>query len=54
VRDGTIDPTSDTRRFSIWLTDDADRVPVKLLAKTDYGDIVMELLAYRPGEATGR
>lgn len=54
VRDGTIDPASDTRRFSIWLTDDADRVPVKLLAKTDYGDVVMELLTYRPGEATGR
>jgi len=54
VRDGTIDPTSDIRRFSIWLTDDADRVPVKLVAKTDYGDVKMELLSYRPGEATGR
>jgi hypothetical protein len=54
ARDGTLDPTSDTRRFSIWLTDDADRVPVKLLAKTDYGDIVMELLSYSAGTATGR
>lgn len=54
LRDGTLDPTSDTRRFSIWLTDDADRVPVKLVAKTDYGDIVMELLSYSPGTATGR
>lgn len=54
VRDGTIDPASDIRRFSIWLTDDADRVPVKLVAKTDYGDVKMELLSYRPGEATGR
>jgi hypothetical protein len=54
LRDGTIDPKSDTRRFSIWMTDDADRVPVKLVAKTDYGDIVMELLSYSPGTATGR
>jgi hypothetical protein len=54
ARDGTLDPTSDTRRFSIWLTDDADRVPVKLIAKTDYGDIVMELLSYRAGTDTGR
>lgn len=54
VRDGTIDPASDVRRFSIWLTDDADRVPVKLVANTDYGDVKMELLSYRPGEATGR
>ncbi|KAB2882229.1 MAG: DUF3108 domain-containing protein [Kofleriaceae bacterium] len=54
VRDGTIDPASDVRRFSIWLTDDADRVPVKLLAKTDYGDVTMELLSYRPGEATAQ
>ena len=54
VRDGTIDPASDVRRFSIWLTDDADRVPVKLVAKTDYGDIKMELLAYSAGTATGR
>ncbi len=54
ARDGTIDPTSDRRRFSIWLTDDADRVPVRLIARTDYGDVVMELLAYSPGAATGR
>lgn len=54
VRDGTLDPTSDTRRFSIWLTDDADRVPVKLVARTDYGDVKMELLSYMPGDATGR
>lgn len=54
MRDGTLDPQSDTRRFSIWLTDDADRVPVKLVAKTDYGDVKMELLSYSPGTATGR
>jgi hypothetical protein len=54
MRDGTLDPSSDTRRFSIWLTDDADRVPVKLVAKTDYGDVVMALQAYSPGDATGQ
>ncbi len=54
ARDGNVDPTSDTRRFSIWLTDDADRVPVKLVAKTDYGDILMELMSYSPGSASRR
>jgi hypothetical protein len=54
LRDGTVDTDSDRRSFSIWLTDDADRVPVKLVARTDYGDMLMELQAYRPGESTGR
>lgn len=46
LRDGTVDPTSDRRRFSIWISDDADRVPVKLAAHTDYGDVLLELATY--------
>ena len=46
-RDGTIDPRSKHRAFSIWITDDADRVPAKMVAHTDYGDIEVELLGYR-------
>lgn len=48
-RDGSVDATSDRRRLSIWISDDADRVPVRLTARTDYGDIVMDLVAYAPG-----
>lgn len=54
ARDGTTDTASDRRRFSIWLSDDADRVPVRLVARTDYGDIEMALVAYEPGDTTGR
>jgi hypothetical protein len=49
LRDGTVDPTSDRRRFTIWISDDADRVPVKLAAHTDYGDVLLELARYTPG-----
>jgi hypothetical protein len=49
LRDGTVDPTSDRRRFTIWISDDADRVPVKLAAHTDYGDVLLELAAYQAG-----
>lgn len=46
-RDGTPDPRSSTRRFSIWVTDDADRVPARMTAATDYGDVEVDLIAYR-------
>lgn len=49
LRDGTVDPKSDRRRFTIWVSDDADRVPVKLAAHTDYGDVKLELSAYTAG-----
>ncbi len=47
LRSGEIDPASDRRRFSMWISDDADRVPVRLVAHTDYGDIRMDLVDYR-------
>jgi hypothetical protein len=47
LRDGTEDPESDRRKFSLWVSDDADRVPVRLVAHTDYGDIRMDLVDYR-------
>lgn len=46
-RDGSEDPESRRRRFSIWITDDADRVPARMVADTDYGDIEVALAAYR-------
>ncbi|HVV84999.1 MAG TPA: DUF3108 domain-containing protein [Kofleriaceae bacterium] len=50
LRDGTVNPQSDRRRFTIWISDDADRVPVKLSAHTDYGDVLLELAAYTAGD----
>jgi hypothetical protein len=34
------------RTFSVWLSDDADRVPLKLTATTELGDIAMDLTEY--------
>jgi hypothetical protein len=35
------------RTFSVWLSDDADRVPLRVTAGTELGDIVFELTEYR-------
>jgi hypothetical protein len=40
---------SDERDFSIWISDDDGRVPLQTVAKTDYGDIKMEITEYSPG-----
>ena len=34
------------RTFDVWLSDDADRVPLKMTAKTELGDITMDLTEY--------
>ncbi len=49
TRAGVKDTTSDERDLSIWISDDNDRVPLKLTARTDYGDIKMEIVDYQPG-----
>lgn len=38
-----------TRTFTVWLSDDADRVPLKVMAKTELGDVVMDLTEYSRG-----
>lgn len=48
-RKGAKFPNSDERDFSIWISDDDGRVPLKLAAKTDYGDVKMEIVGYEPG-----
>jgi hypothetical protein len=48
-RDGQIDPKSDTRHYQLWVSDDADRVPLQLVARTDYGDLRMDIVEYLPG-----
>jgi hypothetical protein len=35
-----------TRTFSVWLSDDADRVPLKMVAHTELGDVTMNLTEY--------
>jgi hypothetical protein len=45
-------PNTDERDFSVWISNDDGRVPLKLAAKTDYGDIKMEIVDYQPGSGT--
>ncbi|HEY1549074.1 MAG TPA: DUF3108 domain-containing protein [Kofleriaceae bacterium] len=42
----TLESNTASRTFSLWLTDDADRVPLKLVAKTELGDVAMDLTEY--------
>ncbi len=41
-----LETTKAARTFTVWLSDDADRVPLKVVAATELGDIVMELTDY--------
>jgi hypothetical protein len=34
------------RTFSVWMSDDADRVPLRVVAHTELGDVVIELTSY--------
>lgn len=49
TRDGAKDTRSDERDFSVWISDDDGRVPLQLVARTDYGDVKMEIVDYQPG-----
>lgn len=40
-----------TRTFTVWLSDDADRVPLKVTAKTELGEVEMNLTEYNRGGA---
>jgi len=35
------------RTFSVWMSDDADRVPLRVVAHTELGDVVIELTSYQ-------
>jgi hypothetical protein len=48
-RDGSFDRNTEPRHLVIWISDDADRVPLKLVAPTDYGMIEMAIAEYVPG-----
>jgi hypothetical protein len=49
MRDGTIDTGTEPRHFTMWISDDADRVPLLLVAESDYGDIKLEIVDYAAG-----
>jgi hypothetical protein len=45
-RDLTLESNKPSRSFKVWLSNDADRVPLRVSAKTELGDIVMSLTDY--------
>ncbi|MCX5745135.1 MAG: DUF3108 domain-containing protein [Proteobacteria bacterium] len=49
TRDGLRDPDSDERRFTIWISDDDGRVPLQIVARTDWGDMEMKIVDYQAG-----
>jgi hypothetical protein len=52
TKSGAKDPSSDERDFSIWISDDDGRVPLQIVARTDYGDMKMQITDYQPGTGT--
>jgi hypothetical protein len=48
-RDGTRSKDSDARDFALWISDDDGRVPLRVTARTDYGDVEMQIVDYNPG-----
>jgi hypothetical protein len=34
------------RTFAVWLSDDADRVPLRMSAQTELGEVTMDLTEY--------
>lgn len=51
-RNGQASTGNDERDFSIWISDDDGRVPLRVVAKTDYGDVEMEIVDYQGGTGT--
>jgi hypothetical protein len=45
-----IDSSKKPRKFTVWVSDDADRVPLKVTAGTELGDVVIELVDYQRPE----
>ncbi len=45
--DLSLDNTRPPRTFSVWVSDDADRVPLKIVAHTELGDVEITLVDYQ-------
>jgi len=41
-----VETNKPARTFTVWLSDDADRVPLKVLAHTELGDVTVDLTDY--------
>ncbi len=48
-RDGQRTPNNADRDFTIYISDDADRVPLLVTAASDYGDVKLEIVDYQAG-----
>jgi Protein of unknown function (DUF3108) len=42
----TLEGQKPSRTFEVWLSDDGDRVPLKMVAQTELGQVAMELTEY--------
>ena len=51
-RNGQRWPGQADRKFTLWISDDDGRVPLKLDATSDFGSISMQIVAYEPGTGT--
>lgn len=49
TRQGQRASTSEERQFTMWISDDDGRVPLKISATTDYGALDMAITDYQPG-----
>ena len=41
------DKTKSPREYTAWISDDARRLPLRVIAKTEYGDVRVELIDYQ-------
>jgi Protein of unknown function (DUF3108) len=48
-RSGAKAAGDDERDFTLWISDDDGRVPLRMTARTAYGDITMAITDYSPG-----
>lgn len=45
--DMTIDQRRPPRSFTVWVSDDADRVPLRIVARTELGEVTIDLVEYQ-------
>lgn len=45
-----LDTSKKPRKFTVWVSDDADRVPLKVVAGTELGDVEIDLVDYQRPE----
>ena len=46
LSDFRVDRAAKSRSFTLWLSDDADRIPLRVQAKTEFGDIEVRATSY--------